>query len=67
MTLQFMNMCWSIELRYGFGLDIESCYSRPVWVMNKDKIKAMSFDGLVICLPFLIVTIGNAYEDFEDA
>jgi hypothetical protein len=67
MTLHFMNMHWSAEFRYGFGFDIESCSSRPVWVMQEENIVAMSFDGIVLCLPFLIFTIGNVWEDVEDA
>jgi len=65
MTIHFMNMHWSIELRYGFGLDIESCDSRPVWIMRGEEIKAMSFDGIVLSLPFLICTVGNVWDDSD--
>lgn len=65
MTIHFMNMHWSIELRYGFGLDIEACDSRPVWIMQEEEIKAMSFDGIVLSLPFLICTVGNVWDDID--
>jgi hypothetical protein len=35
--------------------------------MQEENIVAMSFDGIVLCLPFLIFTIGNVWEDIEDA
>jgi hypothetical protein len=34
--------------------------------MQEENIVAMSFDGIVLCLPFLIFTIGNVWEDVED-
>ena len=68
MTMSFMNMLWSIEPRMGFGLDIESCSSRPVWTtsLSDDNIEAMEFDGLVLCIPFFIITIGNVWRTDSD-
>ena len=52
MTVQFMDMLWSINMRLGVGLDIESCSSRPVWVTSTDEnIEAGEFDGLVFSFP----------------
>jgi len=64
MTVPFMNMLWSINFRLGFGLDIESCDSRPVWALSSDdELEAMSFNGLVLCIPFFIITVGSLWRD----
>ena len=68
MTKYYMDMLWSIDFRYGIGFDVESCWSRPVWTMRETgEIEAMSFDGIVICLPFIIICIGNVWGEAEDA
>lgn len=61
MNFQFLNMIWTLDFRNGFGLDIEATDSRPVWtVMNNDNhVTPMAFNGLVLLLPFICVTIGN--------
>ena len=62
MTVQFMNMLWSIEFRIGVGFDIESTSSRPIWIIKDGDIAAGEFDGLVICIPFFVITIGNVWS-----
>ena len=61
MSFQFLNMIWTLDFRNGFGFDIEATSSRPVWtVMNNDNyVTPMAFNGLVLLLPFICVTIGN--------
>ena len=64
MTAPFMNMLWSINFRMGIGLDVESCDSRPVWAVDTDgEIEALSFNGLVLCIPFFVITIGSLWRD----
>ena len=57
----------TIELRNGIGLDIEATDSRLVWVMNNNTgdLKTMLFNGLILLLPFIIITLGSVYEDYE--
>ncbi len=63
MTGYLWGMLWSIELRLGVGLDIESTDSRPVWTVKNGEIDVMPFSGLVIQLPLLTISIGNVYEE----
>lgn len=60
-----MNLLWSIEMRFGFGLDIESCDTRPVWAVKDGEFKCMSFDGLVLNIPFFVLTVGNVWEEVD--
>ena len=53
----------NIEFRFGIGLDIESVDSRPVWAEVDGEVKAYPFHGLVLLLPFFIVTLGNVWVD----
>lgn len=62
MTKYFFGMYWSIGFRNGFGFDIESVGSKAVWVMDDDETFASAFDGLVILLPLVLITIGNLVE-----
>tara|TARA_R110000744_G_scaffold82834_4_gene162719 strand:- start:98 stop:271 length:174 start_codon:yes stop_codon:yes gene_type:complete len=55
-------MLWSIEFRVGVGFDIESTSSRPIWIIKDGDIAAGEFDGLVICIPFFVITIGNVWS-----
>jgi len=67
MTVQFMDMLWSINMRLGVGLDVESCNSRPVWITStSEKIEAGEFDGLVFSIPFFVITIGNVWKMEND-
>ena len=44
--------------------DVESCDSRPVWAVDTDgEIEALSFNGLVLCIPFFVITIGSLWRD----
>ena len=48
----------------GVGFDIEAIESRPVWVYNTntEETTAMPMDGLILLLPFLIVSYGYVYK-----
>ena len=67
MTGTFMNMLWSVEFRFGIGLDLESCDSRPIWAIRNNEMTAMAFDGLVLLIPFFVITAGRVWEEDEDA
>jgi hypothetical protein len=67
MTVHFMDMMWSINARFGVGLDIESSSSRPVWVQTNEKVlEAMEFDGLIISIPFFVISIGRVWRVEDD-
>ena len=66
MNFWFGELLLTIELRNGIGLDIEATDSRLVWVMNNTgDLKTMLFNGLILLLPFIIITLGSVYEDYE--
>ena len=55
----------SIELINGCGLYLEMADSRAVWVYNKEtqKAEAMPFEGILLHLPFVLVSYGRVYEE----
>ena len=63
MQTNIFGMFLNVEPRFGIGLDIESVESRPVWAEVNGDIKAYAFDGLVLLVPFFIVTLGNVWTD----
>lgn len=65
MSTVFWNLIWSIELRWGIGLDVESVSSRPVWVVRDEQLGTMAFDGLIFQLHFITISVGNVYEEEE--
>jgi len=65
MTGYLWGLLWSIELRFGIGLDVESVESRPVWTVKDGELDTMPFSGLVIQIPFFTISIGNVYEEVD--
>ena len=67
MNFWFVELLLTIELRNGIGLDIEATDSRLVWVMdnNTGKLTTMLFNGIILLLPFVIITLGSIYDDYE--
>lgn len=65
MTGYLWGMLWSIELRFGIGLDVESVESRPVWTVKDGELDTMPFSGLIIQIPFFTISIGNVYEEVD--
>ena len=65
MQFNIAGMYCNVEPRFGLGIDIESVESRPVWASVDGEIKAYPFDGLVLLLPFFIVTLGNVWIEDE--
>ena len=52
------------EFRNGVGFDIEFAHSRPVWGINREtgELGAMSFEGVIILLPFFMLSFGRIYS-----
>ena len=65
MTGYLWGLLWSIELRFGVGLDVESVESRPVWTVKDGELGTMPFSGLIIQIPFFTISIGNVYEEVD--
>ena len=55
----------SVELINGCGLYLEFSDSRAMWVYNKktQKAEAMPFEGILLHLPFVLVSYGRVYEE----
>ena len=66
MHINNAGMFLNIEPRFGIGLDIESVESRPVWTIKDGELSTMAFDGLVLLLPFFIVTLGNVWTELDE-
>jgi hypothetical protein len=66
MQFNVAGMFLNIEPRFGIGLDIESVESRPVWTLQDGELAVMAFDGLVLLVPFFIVTLGNVWTEVDE-
>ena len=55
----------SVELINGCGLFLEFADSRAVWVYNTetDRTFAMPFEGVLLHLPFILISYGRVYEE----
>ena len=55
----------SVELINGCGLFLEFADSRAVWVYNREteQAEAMPFEGILLHLPFVLVSYGRVYEE----
>ena len=63
MMINVFDRMRGLECRMGVGFDVEAVESKPVWVHNSmtNETIAMPFDGLIILLPFMIITFGYVY------
>jgi hypothetical protein len=66
MQVNIFGMFLNVEPRFGIGLDIENVESRPVWTVKDGELSTMAFDGLVLLLPFFIVTLGNVWTEVDE-
>jgi hypothetical protein len=59
---------FTVELRNGVGVDLEFVDSKPVWVINSEteEHSTMPFEGVVIMLPFLVITYGRPYKEIGE-
>ncbi len=55
----------TIELINGCGVFLEFADSRAVWVYNTetDRTVAMPFEGVLLHLPFILISYGRVYEE----
>ncbi len=55
----------SIELINGCGLFLEFADSRAVWTMNREteEVSALPFEGILLYLPFILITFGRVYSE----
>jgi len=58
LDVSFINAC---------GVLLEFSDSRSVWVYNTDteETTAMPFEGVLLYLPFVVISWGNVYEEVE--
>ena len=57
----------SIEMINGCGLFLEFADSRAVWCHNSEtgETYAMPFEGVLLHLPFVLISFGRVYEEVE--
>ena len=67
MNFWFGTLLLTVAFRNGIGLDIEAVDSKPVWVLNSlnGELTTTAFNGMVLLLPFIIITLGSVYDDYE--
>lgn len=65
--MKIFNITLSIELINAVGLCLELADSRPVWAYNPDtdEFTAMPFEGVLLYLPFILISVGRVYEEIE--
>jgi len=65
--MRIFNRTLSVELINGCGVFLEIADSRAVWVYNTetDRVFAMPFEGVLLHLPFLLISYGRGYEEVE--
>ena len=65
--MRILNRTLSIELINGCGLFLELADSRAVWVRNveTDETYAMPFEGVLLHLPFILISYGRVYDEVD--
>lgn len=53
----------TVEMRNGFGLDLEVASSRPVGLIVDDEPQLGYFEGWVLMLPFFVILWGDVFMD----
>jgi len=67
MTKTFGKYHLSLNLRNGVGLDLEFTDTRAIWVViNEGEYEAAQFEGIVLSLPFCVVTFGQVFLQGEE-
>ena len=61
MTLKLNKLFLTFSFRYGFGFDIEACDSRPVYMYENDELLPAVFDGIVLLIPFITLSLGSVF------
>lgn len=57
----------NVEFINGCGVFLEFADSRAVWCYNSetDETVAMPFEGIMLHLPFILISYGRVYEEVE--
>ena len=65
--MRIFNRTLSVELINGCGVFLEIADSRAVWVYNVEtgRTFAMPFEGVLLHLPFILISYGRVYEEIE--
>ena len=65
--MKLLNRNLDISLINGCGIFLEISDSRSVWVYNTEteETTAMPFEGVLLYLPFIVISWGNVYEEVE--
>ena len=65
--MRIFNRTLSVEIVNGCGIFLEIADSRAVWVYNveHDRVFALPFEGVLLHLPFLLISYGRVYEEIE--
>ena len=67
MTKTFGQYHLSLNLRNGVGLDLEFTDTRAIWVViNEGEYEAAQFEGIVLSMPFCVVTFGQVFLQGEE-
>ena len=55
----------SIEFINGCGIFLEISTAKPVWVVdvNTEEMFSMPFEGILLYLPFILITFGRVYSE----
>lgn len=62
MSIYWIGFHWALDIRNGFGFDVEAVSSQATWVIDDEGLSACAFNGIVIHLPFLVFKVGNPVE-----
>ena len=65
--MRIFNRTLSVELINGCGVFLEIADSRAVWVYNVEtgRTFAMPFVGVLLHLPFILISYGRVYEEID--
>lgn len=65
MTFILFGQALTFEFRNGVGIDLEFTSTKPVWITRDkegEKIEIAEFEGMVISLPFIVISYGLCYK-----
>ncbi len=69
MTFILFGQALTFEFRNGVGVDLEFTNSKPVWIsVDREglEVKVAEFEGVVIGLPFIVISYGQVYYHGEE-
>ena len=62
--MMIFNRHLTVELINGCGVFLELADSRAEWTVNRETevVGALPFMGILLYLPFIVITFGRVYE-----